>query len=139
MILSCTFEELAALRGAAERALRTPAGAAGVVAPPEGLEDVEALLPLLDGDISVPTLERQQIIERAVGCVLAMLREQMDDLILDRYVGEEDAVNAYFDYANVLTVHQRIVELGAEMSALVELVTGDEPTSESARRITFPD
>ena len=138
MILRCTFEELSALRGGGQSALRASPGG-GVAAPPEAVAHLEALLPRLDGDLSVQTLEEQRWVQGATLFVLRHLHERMDRLVLEQYVGAEDAVNAYFDYANVLTFHERVREMGAEMSAIVELVTGEPPTSSTARDITFPD
>lgn len=138
MILRCTFEELSALRGGAESALRASQGG-GVAAPPEALASVEALLPRLEGDLSLRSLAEQRAVQMAVMLVLRHLHERLDRLILEQYVGAEDAVNAYFDYANVLTVHARVVDLGAEMVAMVELMTGGPPTPESAREVSFPD
>lgn len=139
MILRCSFEELSALRGGAESALRVATGTAGVAAPPEALAHVEALLPRLDGDLSLRSLADQRRVQAAVFLVLRHLHEQMDRLILEQYVGSEDAVNAYFDYANVLSLHDRVRELGHEMTAIVELVTGEPPTERAAREISFPD
>lgn len=139
MILRCSFEELSALRGGAQSALRASSGGAGVAAPPEALVHVEALLPRLDGDLSLGTLADQRRVESAVLLVLTHLHERMDRLILEQYVGAEDAVNAYFDYANVLTFHERVRDIGHEMTAIVELVTGESPTEQTAREISFPD
>ena len=50
MILHCTFEELSAISAGAERVLaEAGSGATVVVAPPEVVADVEALLPRLVG------------------------------------------------------------------------------------------
>lgn len=138
MILRCTFEELSALRGGGQSALRASPGG-GVAAPPEAVAHLEALLPRLVGDLSVQTLEEQRSVQGATLLVLRHLHERMDQLVLEQYVGAEDAVNAYFDYANVLTFHERVREMGDEMSGIVELVTGEPPTSTTAREITFPD
>jgi hypothetical protein len=48
-------------------------------------------------------------------------------------------VNAYFDYARIVAVRQRVREIGNEMAALIELMTGSPPTMETARRVTFGD
>ena len=56
MILHCNFEELAALNAAAARVLERSAVAHGVVAPAEPLEELEALLPRLAGDLSIESL-----------------------------------------------------------------------------------
>ena len=67
MILHCTFEELSAISAGAERVLaEAGSGASVVVAPPEIVADVEALLPRLIGDLSLSTLAEQQSIARAI-------------------------------------------------------------------------
>lgn len=139
MILRCTFEELSALSSGAERVLADAGSQASVAAPPEALADVEALYPRLQGDISIPTLSQQRRVESALEFLLEELRGRMEQTVLDRYVGSDDAVNAYFDFANVLTVHDRVRGMGREMTALIELMTGDAPTPQTARSITFPD
>ncbi|MBX6364064.1 MAG: hypothetical protein IRZ00_09375 [Gemmatimonadetes bacterium] len=139
-MVRCSFEELAALTAGAERTLQTAAvGGAGVVAPPQEIVDVEALLPRLTGDLDVRTLAEQRSLCRAVDLILETLRARMDETILEQYVGAEDAVVAYFDYAHVLTIRERIRRVGKEMEALIELITGAPPTEDSARRITFPE
>lgn len=143
MILRCTFEELTALTAGAERVLA--AGGASdeddtrVAAPPAVLADVEALIPRLDGDLSVRTLAEQRSVERAVSCVLAHLHERMDVFVLEQHVGADDAVNSYFDYAYVLRVHDRVRRVGEEMVAMIELMTGAAPTDETRSSVTFPD
>lgn len=137
MILKTSFEEVSALNSATERLLSSPGGG-GVAAPPEILMELEAQLPL-EGDVSVMTLGQQRRLALALDCVLDHLRKRMDALIVELYVGADDAVNAYFDYANVLTLRARLDPIGREMVALIELMTGAPPTAEVAERVTFPD
>lgn len=140
MILHCTFEELSAISAGAERVLaEAGSGATVVVAPPEIVADVEALLPRLTGDLSVSTLAEQQAIARAITFIVAEAKQRMDSHIMEEHAAAEYAVGAYFDYAHALTVQDRVVRLGAEMSALIELMTGRPPTAEAAREFTFPD
>jgi hypothetical protein len=140
VILHCTFEELSAISAGAERVLaEAGSGATVVVAPPEIVADVEALLPRLIGDLSLSTLTEQQSIARAITYIVAEAKQRMDGAILEEHAAGEFAVGAYFDYAHALTVQDRVVRLGAEMSALIELMTGRPPTIESAREFTFPD
>ena len=140
MILHCTFEELSALSAGAERVLaEAGSGAAVVVAPPEVIADVEALLPRLAGDLSLTTLAEQQSIARAVTYIVAELKQRMDVAIVEEHAASEYAVGAYFDYAHALTVQDRVVRQGAEMSAIIEVMTGRAPTSEVARTFEFPD
>ncbi|HKJ93076.1 MAG TPA: hypothetical protein VJ957_07900 [Longimicrobiales bacterium] len=139
MFLRCSYEELTALTTTARRVLGAAAGGGGVVAPPEIVAEIEALLPRLDGDVDLTTLAEEWWLERILDYLLTDGKERMDGLILDQYVGAEDAVNAYFDYANVLTVQGKVHEIGREMAVLIELMTGHPPTSETARSVTFPD
>lgn len=138
MILRCSFEEIGALTSGIEGVLASSEGG-GVAAPPEVLADVEALLPRLSGDLSVATYAEQQSLERAVLYVLENLRVRMDDRVLDEYPAAEAAVLAYFDYAHALSVYDRLLAMGSEMSALIELMTGSAPTVDTADRVTFPD
>ena len=140
MILHCTFEELSALSAGAERVLaEAGSGATVVVAPPEVIADVEALLPRLAGDLSLTTLAEQQSIARAVTYIVAELKQRMDVAIVEEHAASEYAVGAYFEYAHALTVQDRVVRQGAEMSAIIEVMTGRAPTSEVARTFEFPD
>jgi hypothetical protein len=140
VILHCTFEELSALSAGAERVLaEAGSGTTVVVAPPEVIADVEALLPRLSGDLSLATLAEQQSIARAVTYVVAELKQRMDASIIEEHAASEYAVGAYFDYAHALTVQDRVVRLGAEMSAIIEVMTGRAPTAETAKTFEFPD
>lgn len=140
MILHCTFEELSALSAGGERVL-ADAGAAGavVIAPPEVIADVEALLPRLVGDISITTFAEQQSIARAVTFIVAELKQRMDVLILDMHPADEYTVQAYFDYAHSLAVQDRVIRVGAEMTAIFQLMLGRLPTAEDAKSFSVPD
>ncbi|HUP88012.1 MAG TPA: hypothetical protein VM100_01535 [Longimicrobiales bacterium] len=140
MILHCTFEELSALSAGGERVL-ADAGAATsvVVAPPEVIADVEALLPQLVGDVSIHTLAEQQSVARAVTFIVAELKQRMDALILDMHPADEYAVQAYFDYAHSLSVQDRVIRLGKEMTAIFQVMFGHLPTAEDARTFSVPD
>lgn len=124
MLVRCTFEELTALVAGAEKTLGSvfPLGV-GVAAPPRELADVEALANT-DGDFELNTLEEQRQLARAIDLVLDTLRASVDASILEEYVGAENAVIAYFDYAHVLTVRDRVRRTGEEMEALFELMNG---------------
>lgn len=134
MILELNFEEVTALNSAAER-IRS-AGGGGVAAPPEALAALDRRLPLR-GDLSIETLTDQARLLIALDVVLDHLRHRMDALVLEQYVGADDAVNAYFDYANVLTARSRLHALGLQMRAMADLIAGrhhhpgeaDEPGS----------
>ena len=140
MILYCTFEELSAMSAGAERVLaEVGSGASVIVAPPEIVADVEALLPRLSGDLSITTLVEQQSIARAITYIVAELKQRMDAVIVDEHPASEYAVGAYFDYAHALSVQDRVMRIGKEMSAIIEVTTGRPPTAETAREFTFPD
>jgi hypothetical protein len=138
MILHCTFEELSVLGAAAERVLHAP-DAGGVAAPPQVMADLEALAPRLTGDIGVQTLHEVQSIQRAGSFLLEDARERADAMILEQHPAAEAAVVAYFEYAHLLTFLDRVNRMGAQMKALIELMTGEAPTESGARRVSFPD
>jgi hypothetical protein len=139
MILHCTYEELTTLGVAAGRVVSAAEGSSRVAAPPQALADVAMLQPRLTGDLSVTTLEDQRAVERAVEYLLEELRDRMNEYILMQHVGSEDSVNAYFDYAHVYALRDRVRGVGREMIAMIELMTGAPPTLETARAVTFPD
>jgi len=60
-------------------------------------------------------------------------------LIVEAHPADEYAVQAYFDYAHALSVQDRVVRIGQEMAAIIELTTGHPPTSETIRSFTIPD
>lgn len=139
MLVQCSFEEMTALTAGAEQTLHAAAFGGGVAAPPRELADVEALLARLDGDLELDTLARQRSVARALDLILAVLHERMEVTILEQYVGSEDAVAAYFDFAHVLAFSERVRIAGEEMEAVIELMSQTPPTLEAAERISFPD
>ncbi len=140
MILHCTFEELAALSAGAERVLTEASGAGlAVAAPPEVVADLEALGPRLTGDLSIVTLADARSISRAAAYVLTDLKARMDSHILLEHPASERTVQAYFEYAHVLSVEDRLRRIADQMSALIELMTGAPPDEQSARTMAFPD
>lgn len=128
MILELTFEEITALNSAAERMLH--AGRGGVAAPPEALAALDERLPL-EGDVSVASLTDQARLLRALDVVLGHLKERMDALILEQYVGADDPVNAYFDYAYALTARDRLVRVGRELRAVAGVIEDARPDDAS--------
>ncbi|HEX9109378.1 MAG TPA: hypothetical protein VF832_19180 [Longimicrobiales bacterium] len=136
MLVQCTFEELSALTAGAEATLEVAALGGGVAAPPRAVADVEALLARTDGDLELDTIVELRSVERAVDSILAHLRQRVDGTILEQYVGAEDAVAAYFDFAHVLTFRERVRRAGEEMEALLELMKGvsEDPTRELPSR-----
>ena len=140
MILHCTYEELSALCAGGERVLaEAGSGASVIVAPPEVMADVEALIPRLTGDLSVTTIAEQQSIARAVTFIVAELKQRMDGLVVETHPADEYAVGAYFDYAHALSVQDRVARLGAEMHAIADLLTGAPASREIMRDFTIPD
>lgn len=141
MILACNYEEVTALSHGARALLEESVGGAGspVVAPTEAREAVEAILPRLTGDLSFTTLAEQQVAELAVGTIVAHLHEAMEINVVATHPAAEEAVSAYFDFAHALSVLARLRDLGAEMRALLEVMTGRPADYESSRTFHFPD
>lgn len=139
MILRCSFEELSAVRAAAGSVLAA-AGTVGVAAPPEVSADIEALIARLEGDLGVATLHELRGITRALEFLVADARNRTDASIVEHNnPAAEPAVISYFEYGHLLTLYDRAVRLGVEMAALIELMTGQSVTDESARNFSFPD
>lgn len=140
MILRFNYEELTALRAGAEVFLdQGEAGGGRVLAPSEEHARVEALLPLLEGDVSLSTLDEVRNVKAAVGAIATMLQAEMESVVIATHPAGERAVSAYFDFAHVFTVAHRIEQVADEMEALIELVTGEPATAETARSFVFPD
>jgi hypothetical protein len=138
MILHCTFEELTAVTTGIERVLRAT-GQGGVAAPPQVISDIEALAPRLGGDLTVLTLREARSIESAVAYLLEQAHEHIDAYVLEQHAAAEAAVQAYFEYAHLLTLLDRIRRISSEMAALIELMTGASPTERTSREISFAD
>ena len=140
MILRCNFEELGALKSGADGLLGESSGEGSiVVAPPQGREEVEALLPRLSGDLTMETLAEQRRVQRGVAAIVARLRDEMDVSVLTTHPADEAAVSSYFRYAHSLAVLMRVSELGQEMEALIEVLTGAPATPEVAASFRFSD
>jgi hypothetical protein len=139
VILSLNYEELQAVRSATQGALGTEAGdTCAIAAPPQAREDLERLLPRLDGEIPLETLEEQKSVERALEVIVECLREEMESAVLVTHPADEGAVAAYFGFAHALSVLHRVREIGEEMEALIEVMTGSPVTPELERSIRFP-
>ena len=139
MILRCNFEELRALASAGETVvLATEAASAGSVsAPAEGVAKVEMLLPRLTGDIGIETLDDQRRVRHAVSVIVNDLHSRLDEKIIEFNPAHEDAVTLYFDYGHSRSVLYRLDQMGTEMEAIVDLITGGQPAQGGG--ITFPD
>lgn len=138
MILHCSFEEMTAVDAVSGRVLHEP-GPGGVLAPPEVLADIEALRSRLTGDLSVDTLAEARTVERALDCLLEETRQRTDLFIIEQHPAAEAAVASYFEYAHVLTLLDRARRMSAQMTALIELMSGAAPTEITAAEYRFPD
>ena len=140
MILHFNYEELTALKAGARTFLaREEEGYSRVLAPPAERARVEALLPMLDGDVSLPTLAELSTVRSAVEAIVECLRVEMESVVVTTHAADEQAVAAYFDFAHGLTVAHRLDEMASEMEAMIELVTGEPPTPATSRSFLFPD
>ena len=141
MILTCNFEELQALNAGAELLLHGAEAfdRGAVAAPAEALAHVALLQPRLAGAIEIETLEEQRSAQKAIEVICENLHERMEAKVLEFHPAHEEAVALYFDYAHAFSVLQRVNEIGARMTSLIELMTGEGPTQESAREMNFPD
>ncbi len=141
MILNCSFEELRALEFGADLLLGSPvtASAGAVAAPAEALAEVALLQPRLAGSLSIETLSEQRSVRQAVAAICQGLHDRLDEKVLEYHPAHEEAVALYFDYAHSFGVLRRLDEMGAEMTAMIELITGESPTEASARAVAFPD
>lgn len=140
MIFRCNFEELNALRLGAQAILGEylPEEAA-VAAPPEERECVANVLPRLGGDLSIGTLSEHRALRMAIKAIVERLRVEMELTVAATHPADEGAVAAYFDFAHAFSVLSRLDEIGREMEALIELVTGAPPSDDVAREFVFPD
>jgi hypothetical protein len=138
VILYCSFEELAAATAGGHRLLNAATATDHpVIAPPEAQADLEFLLPLLTGDVEIATLHEQRRMRRALAYLNADLAARMDFLIISQHPAAEDTVLAYFDYAHVRGMLDRVEAIGIEMEAIIELATGAVPDDDVARNFTF--
>lgn len=140
MILTCNYEEVTALTHGARAFLGDDfLESRPVAAPSQERGDVEDLLPRLTGDLTFNTLAEQREAERGVRVVVDHLQVTMEEMVVATHPAAEEAVAAYFDYAHALSVLGRLRELGAEMEAMVEVVTGRPPHGEILHTFRFPD
>jgi len=140
VILYFNYEELRALKAGAQTLLEGESGNCGsVLAPPQSRAQVEALVPRLEGDLSLPTLSELRAVAAAVDVIVTCLRVEMEVTVLATHAADESAVAAYFDYAHALTVSRRLADMATEMEALIEVVTGERVTAAAAADFRFPD
>jgi hypothetical protein len=141
VILTFNYEELRALAAGAEMLLsRWDRSSPGPVAAPAGaLSEVELLRPRLTGALSIDTLAEQRSVRGAVALICDGLHDLMEAKVLEYHPAHEEAVALYFDYAHAFSVLNRVDEIGAEMSAMIELITGETPSATSVSEMNFPD
>lgn len=140
MILHFNYEELTALQAGARAFLdREEPGYGRVLAPSAERARVEALVPRLEGELSLSTLAELRGVESAIAAIVECLRVEMESVVVTTHAADEDAVAAYFDFAHAFTVGHRLSDMAAEMEALIELVTGAPATDAVARTFQFPD
>jgi hypothetical protein len=140
VILYLSYEEVQALRQGARSFLREEgAGACAVAAPPTARAEVGALEERLVGDLDVNTLAQQRSLASAVSAIVECLRIEMETAVGETHPAHEGAVAAYFEYAHCLSVLARLREMGGEMEALIEVVTGKPADAEIAASFPFED
>jgi hypothetical protein len=141
VILYMNFEELRALTSGAElvRDASTWDRGGAVAAPSKALAQTEALRSRLTGDISIVTLAEQRRVRDAVALICEHLRDRLESKVIEFNPGHDEAVDLYFDYAHSVTVLDRLDRLGAEMTAMVEVISGQQVTAGLAETLTFPD
>lgn len=142
MILHVNFEELQALDMGAQliRSAGSGESDSAIAAPSAAVAETEALRAQLTGDMSIETLAEQRRVRSTVSVICQHLRERLESKVIEFNPGHEEAVDLYFDYAHAVTVLDRLDRLGAEMSAMIEVMMGTPAvTAEAAASITFPD
>lgn len=140
MILRCNYEETTALKVGARTFLESgERDDLAIAAPPAAHVSVNALVPRLVGDLTITTLRELRTVETAVVAIVDCLRIEMEAAVAASHPADEQAVSAYFDFAHAFAVRSRIREMGQEMEAVIELLTGTPPTEEQVREFVFPD
>jgi hypothetical protein len=141
VILHVNFEEIRALVSGAELVLATSRGErhGAVAAPSAALAETEALATRLTGDVTLDTLADQRRFRSAISLICEHLRDRLESKVIEFNPGHEEAVDLYFDYAHAVTVLDRLDRIGSEMTAMIEVMTGEGVTDLSAATVTFPD
>ena len=139
MILTCNYEELTALGYGARVYLEERPVSGPVAAPSTTRVAVESLLGWLSGNLSLATLSQQNEVERAVQAIVEHLRSEMDLHVLATHPAAEQSVTAFFDFAHALSVLGQVRDIGEDMCALIEVMTGAPPDEEAIKSFIFPD
>lgn len=139
-MLHCDYEELQALKAGAELVLesRDIQWTNAHEAEPEVLDQVERIHSMLSS-LSIPSLAEMDEVIEAVELITDSIHDRLRAVILETDPSDETAVALYFEWGRALSVHHRLLEMAAEMAALIELMTGESPTAETAASVTFPD
>ena len=130
MILHFSYEELRALRSGADVFLEGEGAATGaVLAPPESRARVEALQPLLHGDLSLSTLEELWGIQTAVAAIVECLRAEMESVVVAMHAADElaGAILAGLGYTPESTDVSAPPPAASTRSKSRRLLAGDEP------------
>jgi hypothetical protein len=141
VLLICNFEELQALSTGADLLMEGGSfdSVGAVAAPPEAYAQVAMLQPRLKTSLDIETLDEQRWVRKAVAAICHELHERMDEKVLEFHPAHEEAVAYYFDYAHAFGVLHRLDDIGAEMTAMIELMTGQAPSLDAARGVNFSD
>lgn len=140
MILTCNYEELTALGHGARTYLEEESvGDRAVKAPSTTRAAVEHLLDRLTANLSLRTLAEQMEAERALFAIVEHLRAEVDSWVLAADPAAEECVGAYFEFAHALSVLGRVRDIGEEMTALIEVMTGAPPDGAAIEGFVFPD
>ena len=140
MILYINYEEVQALRSGARSFLGDETlGICAVAAPPAARVEIAALEKRLVGDLDIDTLAEQRALVLALSSIVECLRVEMETLVGDTHPAHEGAVAAYFDYAHSLSVLRRLREMGREMEAMIEVMTGLPVDGVAEASFHFPD
>jgi hypothetical protein len=135
MILTCNYEEITAVGDGARAYLDDKSTGDH----PAARLAVEALLDRLGASVSLRTLSEQEEVEEGLSAVVEYLRAEVDLRVLMAHPAAEESVVAYFDFAHALSVLGRAREIGEEMAAMVEVMTGGPPDESSIDAFVFPD
>lgn len=140
MVLYISYEEVRAVRLGARSVLGDEThGMCAVTAPPAARAEISALQERLVGDLDVDTLAEQRALVLALSSIVECLRVEMETLVGETHPAHEGAVAAYFDYAHSLSVLQRLQDMGSEMEAMIEVLTGSPVDGVAEASFHFPD
>jgi lipoate synthase len=88
---------------------------------------------------SRPPRRDHRALVSALSSIVECLRVEVETLVCETHPVHEGAVAAHFDYAHSLSVLQRLQEMGSEVEAMIEVVTGLSVDGVVAASFHFPD